>query len=451
MNKTQQHFYPSCSHNNIEPSGDKLLPRKTSDGLLRIAYQNIHGRGVMGIQIPTEIEAMESLGIDIMGMSETNCPWTPQAKAEFDFMMNQRFQTSRTIYSSAPPLTPSKYQPGGTLLTITGHTTGRIMDHGSDPWGRFCWHRLRGRREEGIHIISAYWVCQQKTHNPGPFTAFQQQYTLMRQAGIPDPNPRQRLLDDLSTLIQTHRAAGYCPILMLDANGDYEHNTSPDKALAGFLIDSHLVDPFYDKFNSSPRTYLHGTKRIDYIFTDPAISHSLQRIGYLGTHMGADSDHCLAYIDIDENKLFQGLINRPVPHHSRELQFSQADKVKKFVTSLENKLDEHSIPQRITELAHSFALHSATQSTIAQYNALYGEFMELTRSTAKRVGRKKYGYNRSPTLTTTGQLLLLYKHTLDCKRRKSVLTQSILSRCAKYDISSTLLTDMTLPQLRSEI
>jgi len=123
------------THTNINPSGDKLHPRTDVDGLISGSPINIHGTRTLGLRIPTEIEAIESLGIDIMGMSETNCPWTTKMKAEYDHMMNQRFRTLQTLYSSAPPTSDSSYQPGCNLLTITGRTTGRILEHASDPWG----------------------------------------------------------------------------------------------------------------------------------------------------------------------------------------------------------------------------------------------------------------------------------------------------------------------------
>ena len=330
----QQRIPQTRTTGNIESSGDAIQDRSDSDGLIRFAFQNVHGVRTHKFHIPTEIEAMETYGVDVMGMAETNRPWTPRSQSEYNSMMNQRFRSSRTIFSSAPPTTQSRYQPGGTLLTITGHNTGRIADTGSDPWGRFCWYLLRGRRDEGILLITAYRVCHRKSDNPGPLTAFQQQYTLMRQAGIAEPNPRQSLLDDLSKLIHTHRAKGYRPILMMDANGDYRAQRSPDISLANFITNSHLIDPFYDKFNSCPRTYLYGSKRIDYILIDPALSLSTRSVGYLGTHMGADSDHCMAFIDFDERQLFNGIINRPVPHHSREILIAQTDKVQEFIRGL---------------------------------------------------------------------------------------------------------------------
>ena len=131
----------------------------------------------------------------------------------------------------------------------------------------------------------------------------------MRQAGISKPNPRKQLLLDLQQLIYTHRLEGYYPILMIDANGDYRDTTRPDKELSNFLESTNLVDPFADKFDLHPRTNIHGTKRIDYIFMDSRCTSAIMRVGYLGTHEGAYSDHCLAYMDVDEEKIFHGVLN----------------------------------------------------------------------------------------------------------------------------------------------
>ena len=165
------HEQGTTRYDNIEPSGDLLREREDSDDYIRIAFQNIRGI-TRNEDIPSEIDAMHALGIDIMGMSETNCPWTPTTKVEYDLFMKEVFGPSRTLYSSAPATSDSNYQPGGTLLTVHGKTTGRLAASGTDPWGRFCWAQLRGRRDEGIVIICAYRVCQsQSVNTAGPFTA----------------------------------------------------------------------------------------------------------------------------------------------------------------------------------------------------------------------------------------------------------------------------------------
>ena len=435
---------------NIEPSGDPLQRRKTSDKYIRLAYQNIRGVSRTG-HVNTEIEAIQDLGLDIMGMSETNCPWTIQSKAEYDLMMREMFQQSRTLYSSAPSLTTGSYQPGGTLLTVNGRTTGRISLSGTDPWGRFCWCRLRGWRDEGILLISAYRVCHMQSHNPGPLTVYQQQYTLMRQAGISKPNPRKQLLLDLQQLIYTHRLEGYYPILMIDANGDYRDTTRPDKELSNFLESTNLVDPFADKFDLHPRTNIHGTKRIDYIFTDSRCTSAIMCVGYLGTHEGAYSDHCLAYMDVDEEKIFHGVLNRPVAHHSREILLAQDDKILAFVTELEARYEEHKIQDKVFHLADAFIQTGVSDDNISKYHVLYKDFLDIARGVAKQVGRKKYGYARSSKLTINGRILLVVKQMLDCKSRNAPFTPSILKRCGDLDLDAREYESYTLQQLRGEV
>ena len=73
---------------------------------------------------------------------------------------------------------------------INRHNTGRKDDSGSDNWRRFCWFTLRGQRGEGIIVINLYRVCHERGDNPGPFTAYNQQYSAMRLEGQTDSNPR---------------------------------------------------------------------------------------------------------------------------------------------------------------------------------------------------------------------------------------------------------------------
>lgn len=75
---------------NIEAAGDTLLPKQ--DSILRIAFQNIHGTtDLRGYAVPSEVEAIEELEIDIIGMAETNRPWSLQQKALYDAYMTKRF------------------------------------------------------------------------------------------------------------------------------------------------------------------------------------------------------------------------------------------------------------------------------------------------------------------------------------------------------------------------
>ena len=170
---------------NIPATGDPLTERQHGDGFTRFSFQNIRGTSIdSGFEIATEIDTMLTLGTDIQGLSETNKPaWTPTNRWKYDFMMDAVFNQAKTIYSSTPSDHQCKYQPGGNLLSITGDSVTRTTQTGNDKMGRFSWAPMRGKCDEGILIISAYRVCQDANSQAGAFTAYQQQYTMLREAG----------------------------------------------------------------------------------------------------------------------------------------------------------------------------------------------------------------------------------------------------------------------------
>ena len=442
---TERSFTSGTLSENIEATGDTLIQKQ--EGTLRIAFQNIHGASdLRGWTVPSEIEAMEELEIDIMGMAETNKPWSPQQKALYDAYMNKRFRASRTIYTAAQTDEyKSSYQPGGNLITANGEITARVDGQGSDEGGRFCWYSLQGKRDEGVLIIVAYRVCQEKHNNPGPTTAYQQQYVALRQRGIQNPNPRQQILTDLKTLIDEKRARGYRPILMIDANGDYV--SGKDKGLQTFLKATGLCDPYLERFPTPTRTYQHGSSRIDYIFMDKALTHSIKRIGYLGTHDGATSDHVLAYVDMEQQTMFAGLIHRPPPAHSREILIEQEDKVQDFLCALRPQFEAQNIECRVFDLARQFAEHKATSATVRAYNNLYGQFLEIVRGVANKVGRKKYGYMRSPALARAGNHVLLMRYAWDCKRRDAPPTKRLLTLGGQLQVDIHAILDLSEREL----
>lgn len=202
---------------------------------------------------------------------------------------------------------------------------------------------------------------------------------------------------------------------MIDANGDYKRGN--DKQLEAFLNQAGLTDPFFKKIGINPPTYQFGKSQIDYIFVDPGLTHAITHIGYLGIHEGVTSDHVMAYVDFDEDRLFAGLVNRPPPFHSREILIEQEDKVQALLRELIPALDAHNIAGRTFELARSFTEHKASPENIKTYNKLYGQFLTIVKDTASKVGRKKYGYSRSPLLVQRGQEYLTARYLYDCKAR----------------------------------
>ena len=82
---------------------------------------------------------------------------------------------------------------------------------------------------------------------------------------------------------------GFCPIVMMDANGDHTSVKKHNNDLASFLHEANLVDPFLGKFGYSSRTDIYGSRRINYIFMILVLVQALSAIEYLGSHHKAPS------------------------------------------------------------------------------------------------------------------------------------------------------------------
>ena len=79
-------------------------------------------------------------------------------------------------------------------------------------------------------------------------------------------------------MIQAKRLEGYRLVLIMDANGDDNHEKEIDQDLRKFIHDAHLVDYFHEKFPELTRTYMKGKKRLDRIIFDSALVGAIERI-----------------------------------------------------------------------------------------------------------------------------------------------------------------------------
>ncbi len=178
--------------------------------------------------------------------------------------------------------------------------------------GRFAWAATKDKQDKRIIIISAYRVCQDTNSRAGAFTAYLQQYTMLREAGHARPSPHQQILIDIQALVDSKRKEGYRPILMLDANGDKHHPQTPDVEMKKIIQRTNLIDAYHQKLHDSPCTHMWGTKRLDYILVDLGLTQAIECIGYLGIHKGAKTNHLYSYMDLNDKIAKQGTVHRPI-------------------------------------------------------------------------------------------------------------------------------------------
>jgi hypothetical protein len=198
-----------------------------------------------------------------------------------------------------------------------------------------------------------------------------------------------------------------------------------DMELHEFIKSRNVAYIYYNMFKESPRTFMWGTKRLDYILIDPSLIPAVESIGYLGTHEGSDTDHVYAFMDLNVNIIHQDIVHRPITTKSREFTLTQSDKVKAILDNLVEASKENTNKELVDKLARSFNKHGLTPNNIQKYQQIYETFTELAGAHASKVAECKFGYERSPELMQRRAQQLLHKHILDCKYHCSPPTPSI--------------------------
>ena len=153
-----------------------------------------------------------------------------------------------------------------------GKWASRVEKSGSDRMGRWSWIDLRGKKNKMIRVISAYRVSQTNNTKVGELTLYKQQVRSLLKRGVKKPDPKQAFLCDLGKFIRKWREQEDNREIILMA--DMNEYTGDKGSLYDFCIDTDLIDTVAlvnPEIEQDP-TYIYGRKRIDYIFTSPALA-----------------------------------------------------------------------------------------------------------------------------------------------------------------------------------
>ena len=386
----------------------------------RIAFQNVNGLGLESDPASEIFDVMNEYNIDIFGCAETNINWSQLLRDKVTTALRLQFGGGQVIPSSITA-TKEGYLQGGVALFVTGPAHGRIVARGADKLGRFSWARLTSPGGNGIVVITAYRVCQKRGTTAGAKTAYMQQVKAHLKDGDKTPDPREKILEALATLIADNHRMGYDPILMLDANEDWEK--SGDNAFHRFIIHHGLLDIHQELLTQVPRTtYTRGRRRLDFSLTTKKVMESISACGILANHEGVISDHTLQFVDFHNKKLFGKNSPTIVPSQQREFLFDNSVKREQFVEDIKRMHTHQSIEKRVTDLNDKFLAEGASTILIEEYNKIDYEITCTIKAAAKNVSRKNFGYQRSQMLTDAGSVYMMWKAAYSCKCRKVPLT-----------------------------
>ena len=159
------------------PDGWGHTPEPIGNETLRIFLKNLNGIRPWATQQCTKLDTglpeFSDLTAGILLLNEHNTDTKkPEVREGYRRRLLKHWPHNRTEYSTSTIKATNDYLPGGTLISVFNHWTGRILNSEVDPtkMGRWSCMNLRGKEE---NIISVYRVPQDSL--PGPFTAYAQQ------------------------------------------------------------------------------------------------------------------------------------------------------------------------------------------------------------------------------------------------------------------------------------
>ena len=417
------------------------------DNNLRFAFQNVNGLRLESSGDRSELAmTIETLGIDIFGMAETNIHWNQEKTAVLSSLLQLVFGTGQ-IATSSSRTNGDGYLPGGTALIARGCSTGRICHRRGDRMGRFSYMALRGAEGCGVLFISAYRVCQSRGTLAGPDTAFMQQIEALRAQGVHNPDPRDQILDDMTDLISEWTVKGYHPIIGLDANASLD-----EARFARFLDRNNLIDVVgHVTSGDPPPTYSRGQKRIDFILGDMHVCEAAVQGGSLGMHEGLFSDHTLQFVDFDQKRLFRNETYTPLSVQERQFTLNNSIKKNAFVKKLYEIHSHQRIGDRVVALAQAFSEEGTTQDLVQRYNRLDYEIRCSILAAANTQARKKFGYQWSPALVKAGMMTRLWRSITSSKRRRTQVTASAQQLANLLDMPIEKIDDLGIAACHSNL
>ena len=178
-----------------------------------------------------------------------------------------------------------------------------------------------------------------------------QQRRILLSQGIAT-EPRDKCLIDLTAFITSIHTAGHKVIMSIDANSNINDE---DKKLDQFVESCGLICCHEARFHlNPPNTYIRGTQQVDYCFCTQSILPAIKGSGFLPFNDGHESDHRILWVDFHGPSLF-GQKTAPVkPPPKRNLNSSNPNTLKPYITNLGKLFTEHKILPRARQLKADF-------------------------------------------------------------------------------------------------
>jgi hypothetical protein len=210
----------------------------------------------------------------------------------------------------------------------------------------------------------------------GNITTYQQQWRLLRNKNVSNPDPRAQHLKDLTIEIKKWKNKNCEIILMWDAN---ETITLQKSKLHQFLYNNNLA-PIHNILPTA--SYARGSICIDFIMATPKIPESITKTGYTSFFGGIwTSDHRGIYVDLCTNSLFHGTTPHIHTAPKRLISSSNMSQVFRFTKALQDATTLPPLLQSLQGLARKITWESNDHEQFEHIDASFTKILLKAEST----------------------------------------------------------------------
>ncbi len=371
--------------------GNPLGPK--AEGHMRILLQNPNKISAQNdfVDFQYICQRMLAHDVDIFGLSETGIDWKQgYPRNRCVNIMKDFWPHSRLVGSTSDTLSETVVQYGGTCTAVTGKWTGRIESSGSDPhgMGRWSYVRLNGKNGRRVTIVTVYQVCaNQSVNSAGAKTAYMQQWNILRQAGIEDPNPRQSFSKDLDAFLTPLQEAGDELLIMGDLN---EHLGDTTSGMNAVVAKFGLVDStsYHHGLEGEVATYNRSKNRLDYILCTNDLAPSIWRCGVLPFNFVISSDHRGAFIDVNIDEFLGGDPSTLMSAALRGIRSQSPKACVKYVLEMEEYMTAHNVYARVASLSQQTTNYGLTACLKKKWEGVDQDILRACLHAEKTVTKK---------------------------------------------------------------
>jgi exonuclease III len=291
------------------------------------------------------MSTMSEIRADVFGFAEINRTLNDGEKQRWANITKKFFRYSQSAHSESN-INLKNYKPGGTMTTITGKWQARVTKQGQDERGLGRWSYIQlNSNKNSLVIITAYRPCVSQ----GPSTAWMQQWTLLRESGMKDPDPIKIFYTDLEKFLAGWIAKGTEIILMLDANETIGEKPGGLARVLGKIGLTDLLQHHHPN-NGDQYTYARGSKQIDYILGTAKVRSHCTRAGLLPFGTGYHSDHRAVFIVVNITAILKTLVNSIDTITARKLIQASPKERKMFLKEADKHFSNQNLYNRLKKL-----------------------------------------------------------------------------------------------------